>query len=157
MTAGAALDVEVRPATERDAPAVAALVAGRGLPLDGLDDAWRTWVATRGGRVVGTAGLERHGDVLLLRSVAVAADQAGAGIGARLMRAALQAADGVGPVALLTETAHAWFPRFGFTVTGRHLLPPSLAGSPQLRYACPASATAMIRDPHAHRPAAERR
>jgi amino-acid N-acetyltransferase len=129
---------------------VAALVTGRGLPVDGLGSAWRTWVATDREQVVGTASLERHDDALLLRGVAVAADRAGAGIGARLVGAALLAADGIGPVALLTETAAAWFPRFGFTVTTRDQLPAALAASPELRHACPASATAMIRRP-AHR------
>jgi len=140
-----ALGVQVRPATPDDALAVAALVAARDLPPEGLDRAWRTWVADHDGLVVGTASLERHDDAVLLRSLAVAADHAGAGIGAQLVEAALQAADGIGPVALLTETAAAWFPRFGFAVTSRDRLPAALAASAQLQHACPASATAMIR------------
>lgn len=145
MTAAPPIGVAVRPATAAEAAAVAALVATRGLPLDGLDRTWRTWVALRGRQVVGTSSLERHDDALLLRSVAVAPSDVGAGVGALLVRAALREADAVGPVALLTETATTWFTRFGFTSTTRDQLPAALAASPELLGACPASATAMIR------------
>lgn len=148
MTRPAAVGIDVRPATMDDAPAIAALVAARGLPVEGLEDTWRTWVAVAADRVVGTASLDRHEDALLLRAVAVAPVAAGAGLGGRLVGAALQAAAGIGTVALLTETAAAWFPRFGFVVTPRDRLPRALAASAQVAHSCPASATAMIREPH---------
>jgi amino-acid N-acetyltransferase len=139
------MTLAVQPATDRDTAAVRALVAGRGLPLDGLDGVWRTWVVREDGRVVGTASLERHQDALLLRSVAVAPDRAARGVGSALVAAALAAADPIGPVALLTETAAGWFPRFGFAATTRQALPAALAASPELRDACPSAATAMLR------------
>lgn len=149
MTRPSALHVQVRTAVPADRPAVASLVVARGLPNDGLEGVWRTWVATSADKIVGTASLERHGDTLLLRSVAVASDFAGAGVGARVVGAALHAADAIGPVALLTETAADWFPRFGFVVTSRSQIPAVLAASPELQHACPASAIAMLRQPPA--------
>lgn len=63
-----------------------------------------------------------------------------------IVETALGIAETVGPVALLTETAAGWFPRFGFTVTSRDRLPRALPASAQVRHVCPASATTMIRD-----------
>lgn len=64
----------VRDAAPADPPAVRALVAGAGLPLDALADAALVLVADAGGSAVGTAALERHGadpdTVFLLRSAA---------------------------------------------------------------------------------------
>lgn len=135
----------VRLAVAGEADAVARLVADAGLPLAGLAEAWRVWVAEAGGQIVGTAVLERHGDVLLLRSVVITPAWRGAGLGARLVAAALEAAEPVGPVALLTETAAGWFPRFGFVPVEREGLPAALAASAELQGACPATAVALLR------------
>ena len=137
--------MDVRPAHPDEAGQVAELVTANGLPVAGLAGAWRTWVAVDGGQLLGTASLERHGDALLLRSVAVRADQRGRGVGAELVRAALAAAGPRRPVALLTETAAGWFPRFGFRPVERAALDPALAASAELAGACPATAQAFVR------------
>jgi len=138
--------VTVRPAVGAERAAVRELVADAGLPLEGLDGVWRTWVAADdAGHVVGTASLERHGDALLLRSVAVHPRCRGDGVGAQLVTAALAAATPVGPVALLTETAADWFPRFGFHPVPRGRLHPALHASPELAGVCPSTAVAMTR------------
>ena len=62
-----------------------------------------------------------------------------------LVRAALAAVDPAGPVALLTETAAGWFPRFGFHLVDRAALDPALAASAELAGACPATAQAFLR------------
>jgi amino-acid N-acetyltransferase len=49
------------------------------------------------------------------------------------------------PVALLTETADGWFPRFGFRPVPREALPAALSASAELRGACPATARALLR------------
>jgi amino-acid N-acetyltransferase len=75
----------------------------------------------------------------------------GRGVGIALSAAALAHVDAAGsPVALLTETAAGYFPRFGFTPVDRDQLPASLAGSAELRGACPTSARALLRPPTAH-------
>jgi amino-acid N-acetyltransferase len=137
--------MEIRPARPDEADQVAELVTASGLPTAGLAEAWRTWVAVDGGQLLGTASLERHGDALLLRSMAVRAKQRGRGVGAELVRAALAAAGPRRPVALLTETAAGWFPRFGFRPVERAALDPALAASAELAGACPATAQAFLR------------
>lgn len=104
-------------------------------------------VATNGatGPLIGVAGLERHGDVGLVRSVAVADDVAARGLGSALVQALLDRARerGIGAVYLLTTTAAGWFPRFGFRVVRREDLPHALGESAELRGACPSTAVAM--------------
>jgi amino-acid N-acetyltransferase len=137
--------MDIRLAHPQETDRVAELVTAAGLPTTGLAQAWRTWVAVDRDRLLGTASLERHGGAYLLRSVAVRDEARGRGIGAQLVRAALAAVDPAGPVALLTETAAGWFPRFGFHPVDRTALDPALAASAELAGACPASAQAFLR------------
>jgi amino-acid N-acetyltransferase len=135
----------VRFALPGDRPVMVELVAASGLPTAGLESAWCAWVAEEDGRVIGTAALERHGEALLLRGVAVAPAARCGGVGGQLVAAALAAAQPVGPVALLTETASDYFLRFGFVPVERAALAPELAASPELQGLCPATAIAMVR------------
>lgn len=142
--------VGVRVTTPADLRATRALVAAAGLPLDGLDDAVVVLLAEAGGTVVGTVALEQHGTgaetVFLLRSAAVDPLWRGRGVGAALTAAAVQRVDGAdAPVALLTETAEGYFPRFGFRPVDRADLAPVLGASAELRGACPVSARALLR------------
>jgi amino-acid N-acetyltransferase len=137
----------LRAARPQDLPAITALLTRVRLPLAGVDEHIGAFVvAERDGEVVGCAGLERYGAAALLRSVAVAPAARGAGLGARLTRACLDAAqtDRVEKVALLTETAEGFFPRFGFVPIPRTAVPEALQASAELRGACPASARAML-------------
>jgi amino-acid N-acetyltransferase len=141
--------VLVRNAISADLPTVRRLVARAGLPLDGLDDA-AVLVGEAEGRIVGVVALEQHGSgpsrAFLLRSAAVDPDYRSRGVGAALVRAALDRVDSAGaPVALLTETAAGYFLRFGFVPVNRTELPSSLEASAELRGACPASAQAFLR------------
>jgi amino-acid N-acetyltransferase len=137
--------MEIRLAHLEETDRVAKLVTAAGLPTAGLAQAWCTWVAVDRDRLLGTASLERHGGAYLLRSVAVRDEARGRGIGAQLVRVALAAVDPARPVALLTETAPGWFPRFGFHPVDRTALDPALAASAELAGACPATAQAFLR------------
>ncbi|NYJ05004.1 GNAT family N-acetyltransferase [Petropleomorpha daqingensis] len=150
MTGGADPGVTIRPATQGDLASVRRLIADAALPLDGLDAVAVLLVAESDDAVVGTVALERYvdgaGTVFLLRSAAVTAQHRGWGIGAALTAAALDRVDAErAPVALLTETADGWFPRFGFRPVARDELPEALAASAELRGACPDSARALLR------------
>ena len=136
----------VRPAGSPDRASVERLVRSAELPTEGLVDAWRTWVAEDGTKAIGTASIERHGNALLLRSLAVAPDYRNQGIGELLVRTALDAA-GPGPVTLLTETAAEWFRRFGFRTIARSSLDPALHDSVEVRELCSDSAVALTREP----------
>jgi amino-acid N-acetyltransferase len=136
-----------RSAEPGDRAAAKRLIAAAGLPLEGVDEAFADFlVAEREGRIVGVVGAERHGNVALLRSAAVAEEARGGGVGRELVELLLArcAEGGLREVYLLTTTAERYFERLGFTAVPRASLPPELAASPELRGVCPASATAMM-------------
>jgi amino-acid N-acetyltransferase len=138
----------IRPARASDWPRIRGLLEARHLPIEGAETHLTEFVVATsetGGAVLGVAGLERYGEVGLLRSIAVVEDLAGKGLGTALVRALLERARGGGvrDVFLLTTTAPDWFPRFGFTVARREELPEVLNASEELRGACPSSAVAM--------------
>lgn len=139
-------DFVVRAATAEDRGSIERLLTARDLPTAGLGEHLDGFVvAVRGAVLVGCAGVEHHGEVGLLRSVVVAEDAAGRGLGRELVRATLERARALGlrELYLLTTTAAGYFPRFGFETVGRGALPPALSASEELRGACPASAIAM--------------
>jgi arsenate reductase len=139
--------VPIETADPHAIPEIAAFLTANGLPLAGLaEHATQLLVAREGGRVIGTAALEIYGRDALLRSVAVDAATRGTGLGQRLTHAALERARqrGVSRVFLLTETAAAFFPKFGFTSIERSSVPESIRGTIEFASACPASAHVMV-------------
>ena len=133
-------------ALEADTTAIEGLLTGSGLPLDGLDLALPTAVVARADdSVVGCAAVERYGRVGLLRSVCVAPDLRGTGLGHELVKAAeeLATSRGVTELYLLTETAEKWFPRLGYLPTTRDAVPAALTTSPDFAGACPDSAAVL--------------
>ena len=138
----------ISPATPADLPAIFELLQRSALPRDGLDaHVATTLVARDANGLVGTAALELYGTAALLRSVAVAAERRGRGLGAALTATALDLARrrGVRTVYLLTETAAEFFPRFGFRPIPRLAVDPAVLGSAEFTTACPASALVMAR------------
>ena len=139
--------LEFRKALPGDWPAIAALLSAARLPLDGVRDHLPGFLlAFRGDVLAGTAALERYGDVALLRSVAVAEEARGTGLGQELVHRILDeaGAGGILTVALLTTTAERFFPRFGFRQVDRCALPKALQCSAELQGACPASSVPML-------------
>jgi len=135
----------IRRAEPRDLPAVLALLSEAKLPTDGVAEHFHSYfVVDDGGRIVASAGLELRGDAALLRSLAVAADVRGTGLGAALLRRAIHEADGPAEgVYALTTTAEIYLSRFGFQPVPRTSLPPQLFESRELQDACPSAATVM--------------
>ncbi len=139
-------DALLVPARPEHWPEVRALLLSRGLPLDGAEEHLAHFaVVVDRGVVVGTAGLEVHGAVGLLRSVAVQPLAVGKGVGARLTVAMVQKARSLQlrEIYLLTTTAADFFVRHGFEPISRDALPAALARSRELQRACPATAIAM--------------
>ncbi len=139
----------VAPARAGDLADVLALLAEAGLPAAGVGERFpRGFLVAReaaDGALAGVAGVEMHGRVGLLRSVAVRAERRGTGLGQELGRAAvaLARAEGLAELYLLTTTAEGFFPRLGFRPVARAELPAELEASEELRGACPASAAAL--------------
>ena len=116
-------------------------------PVDGLAGGLADYVVCkRAGAVVGLAGLERHGDAGLLRSVAVSNDARRGGLGAALVADRLECARDrrLGTVHLLTRDAAGFFARFGFVAAPRDEAPEAVRRSSQFSGGCCAGATAMV-------------
>lgn len=140
--------LDITPAAPADLPGILALLAASQLPRARIEDhVASTLVARQASGVVGTAALELYGDAALLRSVAVAAELRGQGLGAALTVAALELARrrGVHTVYLLTETADRFFPRFGFHAISRTEVDVAVRASTEFTTACPKSAMVMVK------------
>jgi amino-acid N-acetyltransferase len=136
----------LRLGSESDLADMRALLEASRLPLAGIEQhVTSALVARENGKLVGCAAVEIYGSAGLLRSVAVAEERRGEGLGQQLTEAALELAraSGVRDIYLLTTTASHFFPRFGFTAIPRAELDPALSPSEELRGACPANALAM--------------
>ncbi len=145
MTAGA---VDIRHAGPAERAALAALLAECGLPLAGTEDPQcALWAAAADGELVGVAGLERYGEVGLVRSVAVRAAWRDRGVASALTRQVLTAAAaaGVTRLYLLTETAESFFRGLGFATVPRAAADPRLMGSAEFQGGHCASAVLMTR------------
>jgi amino-acid N-acetyltransferase len=136
-------------ALDSDRPAIERVLTEAGLPLDGLELALSLAVVARADgierAVVGCAAVEPYGSAGLLRSVCVAPDSRGSGLGRGLVAAAesLAAARGIEDLYLLTQTAEDWFPRLDYEATTRSAVPAALTTSPEFVGACPESAAVL--------------
>ena len=126
--------IRISTATSDDLRDILDLLTEVKLPHDGVAENVSAFLVARDmeSRLVGTIGLERHGNTALLRSAAVAPEYQKAGVGSRLTEHLLQRAtdEGVERVVLLTTTASEFFARrFGFCETSRDVFEEQLAGS----------------------------
>lgn len=124
----------IEPALSSDKAAILDLLTETELPHDGVSDCITDFLTARDdrGRIVACAGFERHANLRLLRSVAVAPGLQKSGIGSRLVeRLIIQAKQtGIDELILLTTTARDFFAgRFGFVETTREEYDANLARS----------------------------
>jgi N-acetylglutamate synthase-like GNAT family acetyltransferase len=134
-----------------DDPELALALSDALLPADDLTEADRVFYrfSTDQG-TVGYGGLERCGNVALLRSVVVLTEYRGMGFGTDVVEWLLGEAGRLGmlSVYLLTERAAPFFERLGFVVTDRADAPPEILRTRQATVLCPASATLLSRTVH---------
>jgi N-acetylglutamate synthase-like GNAT family acetyltransferase len=127
---------------------IRALLESAELPTSDLESARPEFVVVReDGQVVAAGALQRFGSSALLRSVVVAEDRRGSGLGQmivweleRLARAA-----SINRLFLLTLTASEFFARQGYRVTERSAVPKEVQGSDEFRSLCPNSAVCMAK------------
>lgn len=139
----------IEPAHAGDAPAIAALLRSAGLPpADVRPDAGPVLVARENGVVIGSIAAEVHRPDALLRSLVVAPERRGQGLGGELVRSldAAGAAWGVQRWWLLTTTAERFFAARGFTVIARDAAPAAIRESAQFRGEACASAACLMRE-----------
>ena len=140
---------QLRAGTERDAASIRALLKDAGLPTDDLLSSNPQFVvACEDDRVIATGALQSFGFSALLRSVAVAPDLRGAGLGRTIVRDLERAARAgrIEQLFLLTQTARRFFEQQGYRVTDRQSVPQDVQGSAEFRSLCPESAICMAKD-----------
>jgi len=144
------VEIEIGRAGPGDFPAVIRLLVQTSLPASDVSVAKleHFLLARRGPQAVGVVGLEPLGEVGLLRSAAVAADERGRGLGVALARALEQRARdlGVRRLYLLTTTAEAFFGKLGYRVIPRGDAPAAIQGTTEYRELCAATSVCMVRE-----------
>jgi amino-acid N-acetyltransferase len=142
--------IRIESATPANLSTIRALLGEAGLPHADIVDGRgaRFWVLRAGGRALGAVGLETYGSSGLLRSLVVAPEARGSGLGGRLVDTLEAAArnGGVRRLVLLTQTAEQFFSHRGYAVIERNDAPAEVRGSTEFRSLCPASATCMAKD-----------
>ena len=141
------VSVKVECADGADFAAIRALLDREGLPHADLGSGPGAgfWVIRDSGRVIGAIGLETYGRSGLLRSLVVAPDARGTGLGRHLVESVEDAARsrGLERLVLLTQTAERFFAGRGYAVIDRATAPDEVRASAEFRNLCPASATCM--------------
>lgn len=135
-------------ASAHELVAIQALLESSELPTSDLESAQPEFAVIReGDRVIAAGALQRFGSAALLRSVVVAQNRRGRGLGQvivseleRLARAAE-----IKQLILLTETAAEFFARQGYRIIERSTAPEDMQGSEEFRSLCPSSATCMAK------------
>ncbi len=124
---------------------VAALLSQAGLPTADLpaSDRVRLRGLREARRLVGVVGVEAHGDVGLLRSLAVLESRRRSGLGRILVAHAESCATelGIRAVYLLTAGAERFFRVLGYRVVRRSEAPAAIQATSGFREWCPSSST----------------
>jgi amino-acid N-acetyltransferase len=138
----------LRSAEPGDASRIRALLEHSGLPTSDLASAHPEFVvAYEGENLKGAGALELFGTTALLRSVVVAADRRGTGLGQSIVRELERRARaaGVTELVLLTQTAASFFQRQSYRFVERGTVAQAVQKSEEFRSLCPANATCMAK------------
>ncbi len=140
--------IVIRDAREQDLESIQRLLRESGLPADDVAEHQKTFlVALSDDRLVGTVGIEVTGSAGLLRSLAVAEELRGKGLGMILYHELIKKARSLGirELGLLTTTAEGFFSRVGFRRETRSPLPAFIALSKEYKIFCPSTAVIMTK------------
>ena len=139
----------VTPASAEDLIAIRVLLERSALPTSDLESARAEFAVIReGGQVIAAGALQRFGSSALLRSVVVAPDRRGSGLGQAIVSEleGVERAAHVSRLVLLTQTAAEFFARCGYPVIERSTASAEIQGSEVFRTLCPSSATCMAKN-----------
>ena len=132
----------------QDLIVIRALLERSGLPTSDLDSARPEFTVIReDGKVIAAGALQRFGSSALLRSLVVAPDRRGSGLGEAVVRELERVARAgqISELVLLTQTATEFFSRRGYRVIERNTAPHEMQESEEFRSLCPNSATCMAK------------
>ncbi len=137
----------IGPADEADRGAIERLLSESDLPTEDLGGPWHeSFLVARGGTaIIGTAGLEIHGEIGMLRSLATSARHRGRGIGSALLaRTEDRASDlGLKTIYGLTVTAEEFLTTRGYEPIARSEAPAAIRGTAEFQTLCPESAVCL--------------
>ncbi len=136
----------IRQARSSDVRAIKVLLKKADLPFEDVEAGRQIFlIATAGGRIIGMVGLEAYGESGLLRSLAVAEEMRGRGLGSELVEMMAEEArkSGVRELYLLTMTATPFFSKHGFGRVERSKAPAVLQGTTEFASLCPVSSVCM--------------
>jgi amino-acid N-acetyltransferase len=138
--------IQLQRATEKHLHAIQKMLQENDLPTGDIPDIiTELFLACRGTKIIGIGGVERHGDVGLLRSIAIESSLRGKGYGTALCETLIaQAKDnGISNLFLLTMTAEAFFSRLGFEKIQRIEAPQEMQDTTEFKTLCPVSSVCM--------------
>jgi BolA family transcriptional regulator, general stress-responsive regulator len=131
---------------EADDARLTGLLKAAGLPEQDLSGATYLGILDGTGALLAVGGIERRGDAVLIRSVAVAPERTGKRFGSTIVLKLLAEArnGGVQAAYLLTSSAQGFFEQLGFKAVERAKVPAPIQQTGQFSGTACASATAMV-------------
>lgn len=136
------------PASAEDLIAIRALLERSGLPTSDLESARPEFAVIReNGQVIAAGALQPFASSALLRSVVVAPERRGRGLGQALVGELERVARArrINQLVLLTQTAADFFARQGYHIIERSAAPEDMQASAEFHSLCPGSATCMAK------------
>jgi amino-acid N-acetyltransferase len=133
---------------QEDLPAIVELLSENLLPSIDIHHHLANFIVAKSdGHIIGTIGVEKHGNEGLLRSLAVSSDFRNQKIGQELyQRLTLLAAENdIKRFHLLTTTAEKYFSRLDFKMKDRNEAPEEIKNTLEFSSLCPASSTYMVK------------
>ncbi|AKM02558.1 arsenic resistance N-acetyltransferase ArsN2 [Burkholderia pyrrocinia] len=140
--------MQLRAAAVSDLIPIESLLRASDLPVAGVAEYLPNFIVAVDARsVIACGGIEYHGNFALIRSIAVAAQARGRGLGKTIVSRLLAECRGraIEAVALRTTTAENYFAGQGFVRVTFGDVPRPLLSSGQFAGVCPASATVMLK------------
>lgn len=138
----------VSPASAEDLTAIRALLERFGLPTSDLESAHPEFAVIReNDQVIAAGALQHFASSALLRSVVVAPERRGRGLGQAIVSELERVAGArrINQLVLLTQTAADFFARQGYRIIERSSAPADMQASAEFHSLCPGSATCMAK------------
>lgn len=131
--------------TEKERKGVINLLTEQKLPVSDIDGEKLLYALMYDGKIIGTAGLEIFEDCALLRSVSIAKDEQGKGLGKMINQQVENYAReaGINCLYLLTTTAKDFFEKQGYCVIKREDTPEAVIQTAEFSSLCPSTAVVM--------------
>jgi amino-acid N-acetyltransferase len=139
-------EMKLRSAKEEDIPVVQQLLKENDLPIEDIPMKIGCLVmAHKGAQFLGVGGIERYGELGLLRSIVINNPFRGKGYGRTLCDLLIDQAKsrGIRELYLLTMTSESFFKHLGFRRIDRKIVPKVLQETSEFKELCPVSSVCM--------------